>query len=61
MFTHLERAKKTHGVVDLTKIICYNSFHDGLPQLLSYKLKQEGGEILMADAGVSIDKWEHDL
>ena len=35
------------------------SFHqeDGLPKLLSYKLSLDGGELLMRDAGKSLDKW----
>ena len=41
----------------LKDILNANRNHDGLPILLSYKLKEEGGEILMADAGISIDKW----
>ena len=32
-------------------------FEDGFPQLLSYKLSLDGGEILMANAGSSIDQW----
>ena len=39
----------------------YNQFHDGLPQLLGYKLNQDGGEILMTYAGVSINKIGGDL
>ena len=30
---------------------------DGLPKLLSYKLSLDGGELLMNDAGKSLDKW----
>ena len=30
---------------------------DGLPKLLSYKLSLDGGEILMLDAGQSMDQW----
>ena len=41
----------------MNDILNTNGSHDGLPLLLSYKLKQEGSEILIADAGISLDKW----
>ena len=61
IFTHLEQMKRLQQGNDLTEIVKYNNYHDGLPQLLSYKLKQEGGEILLANAGASIDKWGVEL
>ena len=61
VLTHLEQSKSRQVGNGLPEIIWQNSQHDGLPQLLSYKLKQEGGEILMADAGVSIDRMKKDL
>ena len=57
VFTHLEKFKNSEQGNVLRDILNTDGFHDGLPILLSYKLKQEGGEILMADAGVSLDKW----
>ena len=41
----------------LIDILKGNELHDGLPILLSYKMKNESGEILMADAGKSLDNW----
>ena len=61
IFTHLEQMKRLQQGDDLTEIVKFNATHDGLPLLLSYKLKQEGGEILMANAGISIDKWGKEL
>ena len=31
--------------------------HDGLPQLLGYKVKDGKGEILMTHEGTTLDKW----
>ena len=61
VLTHLEQLKSCQVGNGLPEIIRQNSQHDGLPLLLSYKLKQEGGEILMADAGISIDRMKNDM
>ena len=37
------------------------SKHDGLPQLLGYKIKEGLGEILMTHGGPNLDKWGEKL
>ena len=32
--------------------------HDGLPQLLGYKIQEGQGEILMLDSGPNLTKWQ---
>ena len=32
--------------------------HDGLPQLLGYKISEGQGEILMTHGGSTLNKWE---
>ena len=31
--------------------------HDGLPQMLGYKIDRDLGEILMTDSGPNLEKW----
>ena len=37
------------------------SKHDGLPQLLGYKIKEGHGEILMTHGGPNLEKWSEKL
>ena len=37
------------------------SKHDGLPQLLGYKIQEGLGEILMTHGGPNLDKWDQKL
>ena len=57
VFTFLE-GQRTHkssqSVKEFNRV-----YHEaeGLPKLLGYRLSLAGGEILMFDAGLSLDKW----
>ena len=59
MFTYMENYKKiSQPDQDIAEVAALGSQHDGLPQLLAYKIKNNIGEILMTNGGPSLDKWE---
>ena len=60
MFTHLEahKHKQSEHDQDIAEVAALGSKHDGLPQLLGYKIKNKVGEILMTNGGSSLDQWE---
>ena len=57
VFALLEKQRALLSKEQETEQFSQNFAEDGFPKLLSYKLSLDGGEILMSDAGSSLDKW----
>ena len=62
LYTFLERQRAHKSSQSIEKFNRVYHEADGLPKLLGYRLSLAGGEILMLDAGLSLDKWDkHDM
>ena len=60
LFTLLEKEKlqlDDQKQKNMSEIFILGKQPDGLPELLGYKIQENQGEILMADAGPNLDKW----
>ena len=58
IFTQIEKARMSQAKDQkYADIYTKGSKHDGLSQLLGYKIKEGHGEILMTHSGSTLDKW----